>query len=134
MVNQLFNVSSVLATTTPDCTAKPTFFGLVPWYQFLPLASTPAQNGQQICSVDLSNMPIVHLWLIPMAIFEDLLRVAGMLAVAFIIYAGIRFITSQGHPETTKAARGTLINALIGLGITVIAAATVQFIANSLGG
>jgi hypothetical protein len=68
-----------------------------------------------------------------MALFEDLLRVAGMLAIVFIIYGGIRYITSQGEPETTKSARGTIINALIGLAITVAAAATIQFIANSFG-
>jgi hypothetical protein len=134
MFNQLVNVSGIFAAANPTCSAGSTLFGLVPWYQYLPLTATTTNTGQQICSVDLSTVKAVELWLIPMAIFEDLLRVAGMLAVVFVIYGGIRYITSQGEPEATKSARGTILNALIGLSITIVAAGTVQFIASSLGG
>lgn len=129
MVNWLTSTSEYFSAATTTCYHS--FFGLVPWYQYLPISSAPA------CSITLDLSQTNQwdkLWLIGFAVFEDLLRVAGMLAVAFIIYGGIRYITSQGEPETTKSARGTIINALIGLGIAIIAAATVQFIANNLGG
>ena len=65
-----------------------------------------------------------------MAIFEDLLRVAGVAAVGFVIYGGFRYTTSQGSPEQTGAALGTILHALIGLAIAIIAATSIAFIAH----
>ncbi len=66
--------------------------------------------------------------------FEDLLRIAGIVTAFFIIYGGVRYVTSQGEPENTKAARSTIINALIGAAIAMIAAVLVSFIGSKLGG
>ena len=129
MVNWLTNTSQYFSAATTTCFHS--FLGLVPWYQYLPIGPAPT------CSITLDLSQTNQwdkLWLIGFAIFEDLLRVAGMLAVVFIIYGGIRYITSQGEPETKKSARGTIINALIGLAIAIIAATTVQFIANNIVG
>lgn len=129
--------SNIIIAATNTCKSN-TFFGLIPWYQYLKVG--PDQSGKCAVNIDLwsngnSNTSNLNaIWLIGLAIFDDLLRVAGMVAVGFIIYGGIRYMTSQGEPETTNAARGTIINALIGLAIAVIAATTVSFIGNSLGG
>jgi hypothetical protein len=69
-------------------------------------------------------------WLIGLAIFEDLLRIAGLAAVIFVIYGGIRYTTSQGSPEQTGAALGTILHALVGLAVAIIAATSISFIAN----
>ena len=84
-------------------------------------------NNRVISGVSQSSLGTV--WLIGLAIFEDLLRVAGMAAVAFVIYGGFRYTTSQGSPEQTGAALGTILHALIGLAIAIIAATSVAFIA-----
>lgn len=90
------------------------------WYTYLPCAS----NGQPELNA------ILDIWLILAAIIEILLRIAALLAVGYVIYGGIQFITSQGEPEKIAHARGTVLNAIIGLIIAVISAAVVSYIAS----
>ena len=72
---------------------------------------------------------INDVWLIAAAIVDILLRLAAIIAIFMLIYGGIQFITSQGDPEKASHARGTIINALIGLVISVVAATLVTYIA-----
>jgi hypothetical protein len=75
---------------------------------------------------------LTDIWLIVAAIIEIALRIAAIVAVIFIIYGGFSYTTSQGDPEGTAKARGTIVNALIGLAVAVMAAAIVSFIARSI--
>jgi hypothetical protein len=58
--------------------------------------------------------------------------IIGVLAVIMIIYAGFRFITSGGNPEHTKAARNTILYAIIGLVIVAFAQFIVKFVLGKL--
>ncbi len=69
---------------------------------------------------------------VAIAVLEILLRIGALVAVGFVMYGGFRFITSQGDPEGAKNARNTIINAIIGLVITIASASIVAFIANRL--
>lgn len=108
-----------------------TFFGLVPWYQYLPLDSSCQLNGHFTLLDKGGHSDIL---LILLAVVDDLLRIAGLVAVGFIIYASINFITSQGNPEDAASARKTAINALIGLVIATVAVGLVSYIGNTLKG
>jgi hypothetical protein len=116
-----------LAKVGDACTPKgSTFFGLPHWWQYL-----PAQvDGIGQCS------PVVtfpdDLLAIGLAITNILLRIAGLAAVISIVIAGISLITAVGATDKITAARKRIQNALIGLGIVLIAAAVVSFIGNSL--
>jgi hypothetical protein len=55
-------------------------------------------------------------------------------AVGYVIYGGIQYVTSQGSPDATKKAQQTIINALIGVVLAVLAASIVAFIGNRFGG
>ncbi len=107
---------------------KPTFFGLIPWYQYLTLNPAPD------CSVINFNALGAQsgFLLIGLAIVDDLLRIAGLAAVLYVMYGGFRYVTSQGSPEEAAKAQSTIINGLIGLAIALIAIATVAFIGNTL--
>jgi len=72
--------------------------------------------------------------LIGLAILDDLIRVAALVAVGYVIYAGFQYMTSGGSPDKTKKAQNSIIDALVGLGIAVLAASIVAFIGNQLGG
>jgi len=98
------------------------FFGLLKWYAYLPTTQ---------CTPSVSSLN--DIWLIVAAIIEDLLRVAGIVAVFMVIFGGISFITSQGNPEKAAEARNTITYALIGLLIAVSAAVIITFVAKSLG-
>lgn len=60
-------------------------------------------------------------------VFDILVLVAGALAILFLIWNGIQYITSAGNPEKIKAARSGMINAVIGVMIIVAAYAIVRF-------
>jgi len=45
--------------------------------------------------------------------------VAGSIAVIYIIWAGVQYIMSGGDPAKTKAARGRIISAMIGIVIII---------------
>jgi hypothetical protein len=143
------------ANSGTTCTSQPgtpqyssTFLGLVPWYEYIPeghfwvttsnngdfcgfhmnfLNTTGNMNNETVTGVNQSNLNVI--WWIGLAIFEDLLRVAGVAAVGFVIYGGIRYTTSQGSPEQTGAALGTILHALIGLAIAIVAATSIAFLA-----
>lgn len=102
-------------------------FGFPTWYAYLP-GTTDPNSG--LCSPKLTGLNSI--WLIAAAVIEIMLRVAALVAVAFVIYGGIGYITSQGEPEATGKAKSTLVNALVGLAIAVMAAAIVTFIAGSI--
>lgn len=108
------------------------FFGLHPWWYYY------TQKNPGDCSLSkftflqqgkTSDVPLVLL-----AIVDDLLRLAGLVAVGFVIYGGVRYITSQGSPEEAAKAQGTIINALIGLVIALLSVGIVSYIGNHLGG
>lgn len=108
-----------------------TFLGLLPWYEYINLNSN--------CAFDPSHPFILlgsssSLLLIFLAIVDDLLRIAGMLAVFFLIYTGVKYIMSQGVPDAAAKARTTGINALVGLAITMVAVSFVSFLGNQVGG
>jgi hypothetical protein len=104
-----------------------TFFGFPKWYKYLPGTVDPNSG---LCTPKLTSLS--GIWLILAAIIEIMIRVAAIVAVAFVIYGGISYITSQGEPEATSKARGTIVNALIGLAIAILAASIVTFIAESI--
>lgn len=107
---------------------KNTFLGLLPWNYYLTMDSSCSATNFHLLGANSS------LLLIGLAIIDDLLRIAGLLAVIFVIYAGVKFIMSQGSPDEAAKARSTAINALVGLAITMVAIAFVSFLGNQVGG
>ena len=126
------------ATPQPgDLCSLPTgnFFAFPTWYKYLQGQLTLSDPSNPQSSLICQNPHISGLsdiWLIVAAVIEILLRVAALVAVIFVIYGGISFVTSEGDPEKTRTARSTIINSLIGLGIAVMAAAIITFIAKKI--
>jgi hypothetical protein len=115
------------AQTVTTCDPNKTFFGLPVWYKYL----NPTQGPGGSCDFSHFSFPN-DLLLIGLAAVDILLRVAGLVAVGFLVYAAFNFITSQGNPEDAAKARGTAINALIGLLLAMFAIVMVSFIGKSL--
>lgn len=109
------------------CTEKGSFFGLPTWYKYLEGDNT---TGKCVPKFDIDNLN--SLWGIALAIAEILLRVASLVAVGFIIYAGFIYMTSGGEPERAKNAKNTIINAVIGLVISLLATAIVAMVGNTI--
>jgi lysylphosphatidylglycerol synthetase-like protein (DUF2156 family) len=129
-------IAPIINTFAAAC-GKPTFLGIFrPWYQYLTIATDPAGN----CSIsNFSNKSSNQILgahspflLIALAILDDLIRAAALVAVGFVIYGGIQYVASQGSPDATKRAQQTIINALIGVVIAVIAASIVAWLGGQL--
>ncbi len=137
-----------LASNHSYCQSS-TFFGLEPWYYFLNTyktsASTTTTSQCGVCFNILGNSTALtpptatactntrsDIPLVLLAIIDDLLRIAGLVAVGFIIFAAFRYVTSQGNPENSAKAQNTILYALVGLVIAISAIAVVTYIGNSL--
>lgn len=123
MIQAIF--SFFAAASSSPCPEK-SILGFPAWYHYL--GSQMDASGK--CTPVISGLN--DIWLIVAAIIEILLRVAAIAAVIFVIWGGVEYMTSQGSPEGTSHARGTIINALIGLAIAVLSAAIISFIAGSI--
>lgn len=99
------------------------FFGLDPWYSAL-----TCTNGEiDQSNFESDNMATTVMRIIGVVV-KDLLFFAGIGAVVLVIYGGFLFITSQGNPGAVEKAKKTITNALIGLGIAILAYAIATFV------
>lgn len=104
------------------------FFGIPTWYKYLDGVTTvDPLTGRDACTPVVSSAQ--DIWLIGLAVIDILLRIAILAAIAFVVVGGVRFMTSQGQPDKIKAALSTVINASIGIVISLAAATIVAFVA-----
>jgi len=145
----LLNVLPALQTFAATCSGNVKFLGLIPWYAFLNVQNVKVPNPSggtvTICQVQAfmpnanggqpqllgAHSPVL---LIGLAILDDLIRIAALVAVGYVIAGGIQYVTSQGAPDATTRAQHSIINALIGVVIAILAASIVTFIGSKLGG
>lgn len=59
---------------------------------------------------------------------EILMTIAVFVAIGFIIFGGFRYTTSSGDPAGVKAAKETIVNAIIGLILAMVSFGVVRFI------
>lgn len=134
LLTSMFLIASTLmpSLVSAGCNTN-TFLGIKPWNQYLTYEekdgncdlSGPKNNEG---GIDMGQVVI----LVALALVDILLRLAGTVAFVLIVYSGFKFVLSQGNPEKEKQARDAVVNALIGLVISIIAVAAVTFIGNQL--
>lgn len=61
-------------------------------------------------------------------IIEFMLQLVGYLSVGFIIAGGFKFLTSTGSPEDIAKSRKTILNAVIGLVISIFSIGIVNVV------
>ena len=61
-------------------------------------------------------------------VINTMLFIVGILSVIMIIYAGIRFITANGNAQQVSTAKNILIYSIVGLVISIIAYAVVNWV------
>lgn len=61
-------------------------------------------------------------------VIEILMTLAAFVSVGFIIYGGVRYIVSSGDASGIKSAKETIVNAVIGLVISMLAFGIVRYI------
>lgn len=81
-----------------------------------------------ICRTSASN----DIGTIINTIINVLLFLVGAIAVVMIIVGGVRFATSAGNADSIKAAKSTVLYAVIGLVISLLAYAIINFVVTLL--
>jgi len=67
-------------------------------------------------------------------VIQVLLFIVGVAAVVMLIIGGIRFVTSGGDSQAAATAKNTVIYAIIGIIVAVLAYAIVQFVFGRISG
>lgn len=84
----------------------------------------PDTLGLPFESVEVATTPIVK-------IIKESIKYVGLLAILALSWGGLQFLTSMGNDEKVKHAKHTIIYALVGVILSVIAYAIIDIV-NSL--
>lgn len=128
------NPITVLTNFAASCNLPNEVYGFPTWYKYLPGETDPADGTTCRLVMDFSRNAANSMVSIGLAIVEIMLLIAGIVAVAYIIYGGYRYVLSQGNPENTKVAKDAVLNAVIGLVIAIMATVIVRYVGGKLGG
>lgn len=123
-------LQAFLSNFAAACGSPPNFFSFPTWYKYLKTVDDPITKT---CEIAVDSFGIKDFSLIGLALADIALRIAGLVAVGYIIYGGLQFIYAQGETDKTKKARQTIINALIGLVIALLSTGIVAFIGARIG-
>lgn len=142
IIMTLFTVTAPLAVAHAaegTCGKNRTLFGLPTWYKYLQFDTTnkncDIEFSGKVVNADgtvSSKFSFKDFYLILFAVLEILLRLAGVIAVVFVTVGGFKYVVARGNPDNLVAARRTIINALIGVVIAILASEIVGFIAARL--
>ena len=66
-------------------------------------------------------------------IINILIGIIGVAAVIMLIIGGFRYVFSQGEEKSTKGAKDTILYAIIGIVVALLAFAIVNFVLGGLG-
>lgn len=83
------------------------------------------RNGST-CEVQITKLN--QILILVSNLISILMVVAGFVAVGFIIAGGFMYIASSGEPANIKKAKETIVNAVVGLIIAMVAFGVVRFI------
>lgn len=65
-------------------------------------------------------------------VIGTMLFIVGLLAVIMLIYGGIRYVTSHGDKAQVTAAKETIMYAVVGLVVAIVAFAVIHWITNDV--
>lgn len=125
---------ALLMVATPQTAAAATkcndgFLGFPAWYRGLTNADCDIKSPD-----GKNDNPTLteFIWHIVLNILEMALVAVGYLSGFFILFGGFLFISSQGKPEGAAKARLTILYAVIGLAVSLVAVAIVNLVFNGV--
>ena len=80
---------------------------------------------KELVNEDKSKNPVL---IVTLNITEIIIRLAGLVAIVFIIIGGFKYVLSEGNPQKVAEAQGAVINAVIGLVIAILATAVINIV------
>jgi len=143
LVTLMVGVGAQMLAPTPvfaavDCETP--FLTFRPWYTGLvvrgsvrpdcPLKEVNAEGVNDATNVDLS----VFIWTVILNILSMLFSLVGYLALGFMILGGYYYVLARGDPSKIARGKMTLIRAVIGLVICILASLIVNTIVGVMTG
>jgi heme A synthase len=114
---------SVLAAPKVPCD-QVKFLTIPAWYRGI---ATDEGDNCNINSPDPNN-PGKFIWTIVLNITEIMLHLVGYITIAFIIYGGFKYMLSAGSSDGITKAKSTIMNALIGLVLSIVSIAIINVV------
>ena len=122
--------------TAEDCSHR--ILGMPTWFRGL----VKVDNGQCVTRSpsELNSAPgandglQVFIWRVALNLIEIALFIVGYIALFFVLFGGFQFLTGGSNPGQTEKARQTILNAVIGLAISMASIAVVNLIFRVING
>ena len=110
-------------------------FGIVAMGSIVPLSSVYADSKDAVCAgagvdCDKTDTAISDNVKSALRVFQIII---GVLAIFYMVYAGMKFITSSGSSDGVKTAKNTILYASIGLIIVILSEGIIQFVLRRFG-
>lgn len=108
-----------------------TFIGLRPWYAGL-AEGKDCEIKPIECPEDGKDCPAMtaFIWGIVTNLLYDMFVIVGYLAIGFLMFGGYTYLLARGDPGRIEKGKKTIIGAVSGLIIAVVASFIVSFIGN----
>jgi hypothetical protein len=104
------------------------------WAGRVMAANNPAQEGAETAKPDGVPTELVG----PNGIFTEItntiLFIVGIVSIIMLIWGGLRYVISGGDSKKVTDAKNTILYAIIGLIVALLAYAIVHFVINAIGG
>lgn len=136
MVSPTASADTTPAATKDPCNTGVTFFPR--WYDGLCKDGTivspnDMNTGGSDEASTTGNKLGAWITLIALNIVSMLLYAVGYVSLGFIIFGGFKYMTSGDNSSGTAAARKTILNAVIGLVLSIMSVGIIKFIAGAVG-
>ena len=90
------------------------------------------KNGKIVSPNEFPSKMSGFIWAIVLNIIDMMLYVVGYVSLAFIIWGGFKYIISGDNSGGTVSARKTILNAVIGLVLSIMSIGIVNVVAGAI--
>ncbi len=97
-------------------------------------ASTQLQQGASAAQPSGTSSDLFGANGLFRTISNTLIFIVGAVAVIMLIIGGLRYVLSSGNATSVEGAKNTILFAIIGIIVAILAFAIVQFVINKFGG
>jgi len=125
LASMMFLTPASTASAAP-CTDQSNILTFPNWYRGV------YTNAGTECNIEFKN-GINDVWVIVTNLVEILIQAVGYVAVGFIIFGGIKYITSQGEAAGVTSAKQTITRAVVGLVISIVSVLILNLVVGVFG-
>lgn len=115
------------ATVLADAKCDKSFLTIPPWYRGL-----TNDKCDIVSPGDSTEQLNTFIWTIVLNVIEILLHLVGYVTIFFIILGGFKYMTAAGSSDGMAKAKTTIMNAVIGLVLSIVSIAIVNVVAGAI--